>query len=188
MNRTYRRKKEQYVFGSVVVILGAVSILSFLILFLPVRADYLDLEVSIERLRQESVDRVLRLESLQEGESQLDSSRRERLRFLAARIVPRDEGFAAVLPDLEQLAQIAGIRRNQVQYDLDPVPEFGVYSVRINIPVQGPYEAVTRFIRELEGFDRVFILDSIGLNRSQTAEPGDLDLSLNLTTFFSYGS
>jgi Tfp pilus assembly protein PilO len=89
---------------------------------------------------------------------------------------------------LEKLAQIAGIRRNQVQYELDPVPAFGVYSVRINIPVQGPYEAVTRFIRELEVSDRVFILDSIGLNRAQLGGPDNLELSLNLTTFFSYGS
>ncbi len=188
MKRTYRRKKQQYVFGSIVAVLGSVSILSFFILYLPVRADYGRLEVSIERMRQESVDRGQRLERLREVESQLDTSRRERLRFLAARTVSREEGFAAVLPDLEQLAQIAGIRRNQVQYDLDPVPEFGVYSLRINIPVQGPYEAVTRFIRELEGADRVFILDSIGLNRTQVGGPDDLNLSLNLTTFFSYGS
>ena len=188
MSRIYGRKKQQYVFGSVVAVLVVVSLLAFLILYLPVRADHRRLEVSIERLRQESVDLAQRLEQLQDVEIELDSSRRERLRFLATRTIAREEGFAAVLPDLEQLAQAAGIRRNQVQYDLDPVPEFGVYSVNINIPVQGPYEAVTQFIRELEGADRVFILDSIGLNRSQAGEPGDLELSLNLTTFFSYGS
>ena len=188
MKRTSRRQKQQYVLGSIVAILCAISILSFLILYLPVRADYGRLDVSIERMRQESVNRVQRVERLQEIESQLETSRRERLRFLAARTVSREEGFAAVLPDLEKLAQIAGIRRNQVQYDLDPVPAFGVYSVRINIPVQGPYEAVTRFIRELEISDRVFILDSIGLNRAQLGGSGDLELSLNLTTFFSYGS
>ena len=188
MKRKYRRKKQQYVFGTIVALLGVVSILSSFILYLPVRADYRRLESSIERMRQESVGRAQRLQRLQEVESQFDSSRRERLRFLAARTVSREEGFAAVLRDLEQLAQIAGIRRDQVQYDLDPVPAFGVYAVRINIPVQGPYEAVTRFIRELEGADRVFILDSIGLNRTQVGGPDALDLSLNLTTFFSYGS
>ncbi len=188
MNRIYRRRKHQYVFASVVAILGAISLLSFLILYLPVRADNRRLEASIERLEQESMDRVQRLERLQDAEIEVESSRRERLRFLAARTVPRQEGFAAVLPDLEQLAEVAGIRRSQVQYDLDPEPEFGVYSVRINIPVRGPYEAVTRFIRELERADRVFILDSIGLNGSQVDGMDELNLSLNLTTYFSYES
>ena len=188
MSRMYRRQRQQYVFGGVVAILAAVSVLSFLILYLPVRSDSIRLQASIETLDEESDDRVLDLERLVELESQLDDSRRERLRFLAARVVPRDEGFAAILPDLERLAEIADIRRNQVQYDLDPIPEFGVYSVGISIPVQGSYQAVTQFIRELEGADKLFILDAIGLNRSEAGGPGELELSLSLTTFFSYGS
>ena len=188
MSRIYKRQRQQYVFGGVIAILGAVAVLSFLILYLPIRADSIRLQASIEMLGQESEDRILALAGLQELESQLDDSRRERLRFLAARTVPRDEGFAAILPDLERLAQIAGIRRNQVQYNLEPIPEFGVYSVGINIPVQGSYQAVTRFIRELEGADTLFILDSIGLNRSGEGGLGDLELSLTLTTFFSYES
>ena len=170
MNRTYRRKKQQYVFGSVVAHIRRRFNPVF---FDPVSSCSGRLSETWKVPSNGCDRRVLigfeRLESLQDAESQLDSSRRERLRFLAARTVPRDEGFAAVLPDLEQLAQIAGIRRNQVQYDLDPVPEFGVYSVRINIPVQGPYEAVTRFIRELEGFDRVFI---IGFHRPECFSSG----------------
>jgi len=188
VKRLYRRQKQQYIFGTIVAIATGVSILSFLILYLPIRSDYVRLEASIERFEEESVGMEASFEQLQELESQLEASRRERLRFLAARVVPREEGFAALLPDLERLAEIAGIRRNQVLYDPDPVPEFGTYQVRINIPVQGPYSAVTRFIRELEEADTFFILDSIGLNRSQGGGPGDLELSLNLTTFFSYES
>lgn len=185
MSRLYRRRKQQYVFLAAVAIFCGASILAFLLLYLPMRSDYRRLEASIEQLRRENVDRRAELARLREIESQLDASRRERLRFLAARMIPREEGFAAILPDLERLAQLAGIRRNQVLYNLDSEPQFGVYRMEINIPVQGSYGAVTEFIRELEEAETLFILESIRLNRAQD---GNLDLSLTMTTFFSYGS
>jgi Tfp pilus assembly protein PilO len=185
MSRLYHRQKQKYLFGTIVAVFLGVSILAFLILYLPLRSELRGLEASIDRFTSERVTRATDLDRLQQIENQLGESRTERLRFLAARIVPREEGFAAILPDLERLAQIAGIRRSQVRYSLDPVPQFGVYRIQIDLPVQGSYLAVTRFIRELETAETLFILDSIGLNRSQT---GELDLSLGLTTFFSYGS
>ena len=188
MKHLYRRQKQQYVFGGFIGVVGVVSVLSFLILYLPVRADSLRLQEAIDRLERENIERTGELERLVSADSQLDDARRERLRFLAARLIPRDQGFAALLPDLERLAELTGIQRNQVLYEPDTVPQFGVYSVRINIPVRGSYAAVTRFIRELESADKVFILDSIGLNRAGSGDQEDLDLSLRLTTFFSYES
>ena len=184
----YRRQKEQYVFGAVVGIVGVLSVLSLLILYLPIRSEYLALEASITRYREETAQRAAELARLNELEGRLNQSRGTRHEFLALRSIPRSEGFAAILPDLERLAQIAGIERNAVLYDLDPVPEFGIYELRISIPVQGSYAAVTRFIRELEDADTLFIVESIALNLSQFGAPNALSLALNVTTFFSYGS
>ena len=188
MKHLYRRQKQQYILGGLVGIVGVVSVLSLLILYLPVRAENFRLQSDSERFERESIERTETLKRLETAEIELDDARRERLRFLAARLIPRDQGFAALLPDLERLAEMAGIQRNQVLYAADPVPQFGIYSVRISLPVRGPYTAVTRFIREIESADTVFILDSIGLNRADPDGQDDLDLSLNLTTFFSYES
>ena len=184
--KQFRRQKQQYLFGGVIGATGLVSLLFFLILFLPVRAEHLRLEASIERHRSETDLRGQELERLEGVNDQLETARTDRLRFLAGRFIPRQVGFAAMLPDLEELAQMAGIDRNRVQYSVDQSAQFGVYSVRINIPVRGDYGAVSRFIRALEDSETFFILDSIGLARSESGAPGELDLSLNLTTFFAY--
>ena len=186
MKHLFRRQKQQYLFGGIIGSTGLVSLLFFLILYLPARADYLRLEASIERHRSETGFRAQELERLQDLNDQLETARTDRLRFLAARFIPRQSGFAAMLPDLEELAQMAGIDRSRVQYSVDQNAQFGVYSVSINLPVRGDYAAVNRFIRALEDADTFFILDSIGLTRSESGAAGELNLSLSLTSFFAY--
>jgi hypothetical protein len=186
MKHVLRRQKYQILFGGLVAVAGVVSVMFFLILYLPARSDYLELQSSIERLIAESEQRHRTLERLQDSDEKLDAARQEQLGFVATRFISRAQGFAAIMPDLEELAQIAGIDRNRVQYAIDQEPRFGVYSVQVNIPVRGDYSAVTSFIRELERSNTFFILDSIGLSASGSGVPGELSLSLNLTTFFAY--
>ena len=181
----YRRQKTQYLFAGGIGIIAVIAALFFLILYLPARVDYSRLNASIRSLESEIVEQSAVLEQLEELDRSVDEVQTESLRFLAARFIPREQGFAAMLPDLDRLAEMAGINRNRVQYVVDG-PQFGVYAISINIPVQGNYSEITRFIRELERSDMFFILDSIGLGTSSSDIPGSLDLSLNLTTFFSH--
>ena len=181
----YRRQRTQYLFAGIIGTVGVTAALFFLILHLPARVDFNRLTASIQSLEDEIVSQTDVLEGLEELDRSVNESRTESLRFLAAQFIPREQGFAAMLPDLERLAEMAGISRNRVQYLIEG-PQFGVYAVSINIPVQGNYTEVTRFIRELEYSYVFFILDSIGLAASTSNNPGDLDLSLNLTTFFSH--
>lgn len=186
MKHLFRRQKQQYLAGGVVGALGLVSLLFFLILYLPVRAEYLRMEVSIEHYRSETKLRSQELDRLEDLNDQLEMTRIEHLRFLEARFIPRQEGFASMLPDLEELALVAGIDRSRIQYNVDPNARFGVYSVRINMPVRGDYGAVNGFIRALENSATFFILDSIALTSPESDTPGELNLSLSLMTFFSY--
>lgn len=181
----YRRQKTQYLFAGAIGIVGVIAVLFFLILHLPARVDFNRLTASIQSLEAEIVSETNMLERLETLVRSVDEAEADSMRFLAARFIPREQGFAAMLPDLDRLAETAGINRNRVQYVIEG-PQFGVYAVSINSPVQGNYTEVTRFIRELESSDTFFILDSMGLAASSSNNPGDLDLSLNLTTFFSH--
>ena len=90
-----------------------------------------------------------------------------------------------MIPDLERLAGIAGVSRDRVAYNISQETQFGLYAVIVNMPVRSTYASLTRFIETLEDADIFLILDSIYLGRTQDDEHGDLDLTLNLTTFFS---
>ena len=164
---------------------GVVTTLSFLILYLPSRLEYFKVGETITEIQRESEERQIVLERLEASSVQLTDARNERQRFLAARLIPRDEGFAAMIPDMERLAQLAGIKRGNVSYGLSEEQEFGLYAVVINMPVLGGYSDVAQFIEELERADTFFLLDSVQLNRASSEQRGDLNLTLNLTTFFT---
>jgi hypothetical protein len=184
VKQVLRRQKWQFLFGGFVAVTGVLSVMFFLILYLPTRSDYLELQSSIARLRAESDQRGRTLERLESMDEQLVAAGQDQVGFVTDRFISREQGFAAIMPDLEALAQIAGIERNRVQYFIEDQPRFGVYSVQVTLPVQGDYRTLTGFIRELERSNTFFILDSIGLAASGDAS--ELSLSLNLTTFFSH--
>ena len=179
------RKKRQYIFIGTVVLSFVVAILSFLAFYLPARSGHLRLTATIERLEGEVSLREKIVGELERRRIQLESAQLERQQFLAARIIPRKTGFAAILPSLEEFAQVAGIDRNRVQFQIEQEPRFGVYAVGISMPVRGDYKAVTRFIRELESSNIFFILNSISMDRAESETFKELNLLLSLTTFFS---
>ena len=182
MRRMYRREKHQLVFGGFVAVAGMVALLFFLILYLPSRSEYRAVGESIERLEAETAARKVVLESLEDATGEFDLARGEWSRFLGARLIPRESGM---IPDLERLAGFAGVSRDRVVYDISQETQFGLYAVIINMPVRSTYASLTRFIEALEDADIFLILDSIYLGRTEDEEQGDLDLTLNLTTFFS---
>ena len=181
-----QKQKRQYMFVGAVALSFVVAILSFLAFYLPARSGYFHLISTIEILEGEVSLREKIVAELERRSIQLESARLERQNFLAARIIPRKAGFAAMLPSLEKVAQIAGIDRQRVQFQLEEESRFGVYTVAISMPVRGDYEAVTRFIRALESSKTFFILNAINMDRSEFGNPKELDLLLNLTTFFSH--
>jgi hypothetical protein len=187
MRRIYRREKQQFLFGAGVGVVGILSLLFFLILYLPTRAEYLSAGETIERLERETVTRRQRLAELQSTLDGLDGARTNRAAFLTERLISREAGFAAMIPDLERLAGIAGVDRTRATYSISEEPQFGLFAVTINMPFQDTYGGLTRFIEELEGAETFFILDSIALRRTQADRPDSLDLNLNLTTFFTEG-
>ena len=82
------------------------------------------------------------------------------------------------------MARASGIERGLEQYDIADVPQFGVYPVAILMPARGTYSSVRHFIEELETSERFFLLDSIGMVRSEDGG-GELDIQLSMSTFFA---
>src|SRR5690606_7691005 len=102
------------------------SVAFYFLAYGPARRDFLGLEDTIEGIRRQLPERAAELERLETIGGRLDDANRERLRFLGETMIPRNQGFSTMLPDLERLAQEAGIARSAVRYELSPQPENGV--------------------------------------------------------------
>ncbi len=183
-----RRRRQQLLFAGVLAVAGVINLLFFLILHRPARSEYLQLQSAIERQQSEIETRRREVSRLDEISAQLETSQQDRGELFTSHFVKRDVGFSRIPNELEKLAQAAGVRKSVVNYSMAPVPQYGLYSVGIRIPVEGEYANIANFIKSLETSETFFIIDSIDVRSSATgigsaAGAGGVALSLSLETF-----
>jgi Tfp pilus assembly protein PilO len=185
MKVLYRRQKQQYVFAAALGVIAVVNLLFFLILYRPVRAEYYRLQDSIQSLRAEVESQQREVERLEKLNIQLESSQKDRQRLYTTHFIPRNAGFSEILPQLDTLASRANVRKTRVDYSIDEAPTFGLYSVKMRVPLTGSYEEIVNFIRDLERANTFFIINSIEVRGAAgSSAGGDIALSLGLETFF----
>jgi hypothetical protein len=99
--------------------------------------------------------------------------------------IPRNVGWSETLPLLDMAVQNAGVRNETQSYTIDEAPQYGLYSVKIRLPVSGQYSNVVNFIRELEESRIFFIINSIDVRgRSEKQSNAGVEMNLNIETFF----
>jgi hypothetical protein len=182
--KTYRRQRQQYVFATLLGVIGVTNLLFFLILYRPVRSEYFALRESIEKTRGEVQSRRQKIGQLEKLNTQLETSAQDRQRLITRHFHPRVPGWSEILPQLESMVKHAGVKNLRQDYTIADTAEYGLYSVKITLPVTGPYSNVVNFIKDLEDADTFFIIDTIGLHGS--AQPGspEVTMALSIETFF----
>jgi Tfp pilus assembly protein PilO len=184
----FRRQKQQYLFAAGLAAIALVNLLFFVLLYRPARNEYYGLQESIERLHRDIQVRTHNAERLEKLSSQLETSEEDRKKMYTTRFLQRDSGFSEILPDLEAIAQRIGVQKSRVDYSIASEPQYGLYSVRIRLPVEGSYPNIVRFIRELEKSDIFFIIEAVSVraasNDASAVSGGNVALSMGLETFF----
>jgi len=188
MKRMYRRQRHLYIFTGVVVTIAIVNALFFLILYRPTRSEYFQLQNAIARLREETAIRSARVGQKEKILAQLQTANQDRDELITRHFIPLNVGFVQVQPDLDRFAQRTGVRKSRVDETRDATPQFGLYSVKKKLPVQGPYPNIVNFIKEIENAPTFYIIRSIDVRSgADTSSPVGLDnvsLDLTLETFF----
>jgi Tfp pilus assembly protein PilO len=185
--RTYLRQRRQYMFAALLGVIGIVNLLFFFILYAPARSEYYALIDSTEQFSRDIQARQQRIDMLGRLNSQLSTLERDRRQLFTMHFIPRAAGWSEILPKLNVMVLEAQVENTTKGYSIDQTPQYGLYSVKINVPVQGAYPNVVNFIKDLEESETFFIINSIDLHGSNTS-PGvgssDVSLGLNIETFF----
>jgi hypothetical protein len=186
MKATYRRQRQQYLFAGLLGVVAVINLLFFLILYAPARLEYYRLRDSIGTLRTEVQVREKAVDRLERLSAQLETSEQDRRRLYTTHFFHRDNGYSQILPKLDAMAQSAGVISTRKGYSIDETPQYGLYSVKITVPVTGGYSNVVRFIKDLESSDTFFIINSIDVRGTDTptAVNTEISLDLGLETFF----
>jgi hypothetical protein len=185
--KTYRRQRQQYFFAGLLGVIAVVNVLFYFILFRPARSEYFGLQESIRKTRAETESRRQKIGQLEKLSTQLETFAQDRSQLITRHFLPRSPGWSQLLPLLEASVLKAGVKNQRQNYSIDPAPQYGLYSVKINLPVSGRYPNVVNLLKELEESQTFFIINSIDVSGgSDNAPASDLVMALNLETFFYY--
>jgi len=183
--KMYRRQRQQYLFAGLLGAVAVVNVLFFVILYQPARSQYFRLQDSIQKTQMEVNSRRQKIERLEKLSKQLETSAQDKRALFTMHFIPRNVGWSETLPVLETAVQSAGVRNEIQSYSIDEAPQYGLYSVKIRLPVSGQYSNVVNFIRELEESNIFFIINSIDVRgRSEKQSNAGVEMNLNIETFF----
>jgi len=183
--KMYRRQRQQYLFAGLLGAIAVVNVLFFVILYQPARSQYFRLQDSIQKTQMEVNSRRQKIDRLEKLSKQLETSAQDKRALFTMHFIPRNVGWSETLPVLETAVQSAGVRNEIQSYSIDEAPQYGLYSVKIRLPVSGQYSNVVNFIRELEESNIFFIINSIDVRgRSEKQSNAGVEMDLNIETFF----
>lgn len=102
-------------------------------------------------------------------------------RFYTQNFPPATAGYTAVVADLGELTQEAGVTASGLRFEEKGASQHGTREVAVAATVEGPYGAVLRFLDGLERSRYLYLVDSLQLS---TAGSSRVKMSLRLRTFF----
>ena len=182
--KVYRRRRQQYLFAGLLGVIAIINVLFFVIMYRPTRLEYFKLQESIQKAGDDIRSRQQRITRLEKLSSQLETSAQDRSRLYTMHFIPKKSGWSEILLELNAMIQKAGVRNARKDYTLDATAQYGLYSVKIRLPVTGLYSNVANLIKDIENSETFFIIDSIDVRGSSNAGTNDVTMNLNLETFF----
>ena len=185
----HRRQKRQALFAGFLGAVILVNVLFYFILLRPAQSDFYNLQGSIDQMRGQASLSIATKARLEKTSEQLERFDQDRAGLFSNHFIKFDPGFADLSPRLAQMAVQAGVLRPVVDFGREEIKQYGLYSVKIKIPVQGTYSNAVNFIKMLETSDTFFLIDSIEVKTNSEGNAtsnnaGSVALSLALETFF----
>jgi Tfp pilus assembly protein PilO len=193
----YRRQRKQYIFAIILAVVAVVNLLFFFILTRPSQTEYATLQTEITQLQKQISDSQKFFTNLRGTSEKLKTFEGDKNALLMMHLVQRNQGYSQIQGKLNAILRDSGVRYSSIRYSLNPEPQAGLNSLAINVPVEGNYTNVVKFIRELETSDTFFLITAINVERTTLPEPGRpaaftntaaaagaVALSLQLETFF----
>jgi Tfp pilus assembly protein PilO len=182
--KVYRRRRQQYLFAALLGVIAVINLLFFFIMYQPSRSEYFRLQDSIQKAGTDIRTRQQRIDRLEKLSAQLETFAQDRQRLYTMHFIPKGSGWSEILPQLDSMVQRAGVKNSRKDYSMDEKPQYGLNSVKIRVPVSGPYSNVVRLIKDIENSDTFFIIDSIDVRGNTSQDSPGVTMSLNLETFF----
>ena len=137
----------------------------------------------IEAVGLELKRRASDLNALRAIENRIIDSRKAYNEFTQHYLFSKETGSSELLNELDQLCLQAGLTRNRSTFKHEDESQFGMRRVTLNLPIEGSYANIRKFLNTLEGHPRFIIVESMTLD-SEREGTGLIRMEVKLLTLF----
>ena len=96
--------------------------------------------------------------------------------------IPPKRELTGLIGEVFSLAAASGLKIDQIKYKPEQLGDMRLLQYGLSFNVTGNYSQVKKFTHKIEQSSRLLTIDDMSLNSGQ--QGGEVDLKLNLTTFF----
>ncbi len=146
-----------------------------------VAASQQQLEEQAMRLRAEVAAIRRNLSRAEEVRRKMPNIAGECDHFYGRQLLGPRQGYAALVANLGDIAQKAGLETSGLRFAQKGESHHGVTQVDATAVIEGNYDALVRFINGLEQSQNFYVLDSLSLD---SITSGRVKLNIRLHTYF----
>lgn len=108
---------------------------------------------------------------------------REQLKAFWAMVPPR-AAFSELISDISQLAKMAHLTVDRIQYFPQNIPERKLLRYGLDFTVDGNYPEVKKFIYLIEQSSRILTIDTVSFQGRSESRASGVVMKIRLSTFF----
>lgn len=105
-------------------------------------------------------------------------------KFYIAVLKNRTEGIVGLRKELAELLRQINIFKIDINYTNTPIEKYNLHEVSLNLPIEGNYSNIRKFINSIENSENFMVIKGVSLTESKQ----QLKLELNISVYFKdYG-
>ncbi|HEX4823134.1 MAG TPA: GspMb/PilO family protein [Candidatus Polarisedimenticolaceae bacterium] len=171
--------------GQIALVLGALllaNVVVSIVLVRPKVAEWRQLTDETGPHRKVVKDREKEVQQRETYAASLNKARDDMKRLAEDVLSTRQRRMIAVQLEVTKLVKEFGIAADRVQYD-NPTSDNGAMErFGIQVPLQGGYTNLRKFIHAVESSDNFLVIEKVALGQGKT--PDSVELNITLATYF----
>lgn len=164
----------------IAVVLFFINIAFIIIIKNPQNNDRMRLYEQEKVKRLELINAKAYVKGLEIRQKKLRYTSESLYKFYGGMLKPKNRGIVDLRQELADLLKQMGIPKIDISYDNKEIQEYNLYQVAINLPIEGSYANIRKFINMIENSKNFMVIDGVSISESKAI----LRLNIRLFAYF----
>lgn len=168
----------------IVIIVLIINISYIIIIKNPKEKELYQLYEAVKNQRLELINSENAVKQLNNRLEKIKNTNESLKKFYTTVLKNRTEGIVGLRKELAELLRQINIYKIDINYTNTPIEKHNLHEVSLNLPVEGSYSNIRKFINSIENSQNFMVIKGVSLTESKQ----QLKLELSISVYFKdYG-